>query len=307
MSFLSIQPEIADRINKAVKHIEQHLSDELPLEDLAALAHFSPFHFQRIFKEVTGETPKQLIKRLRLEEAAHFIVLYPQTNMLEVALRIGFQSLESFSRAFKNYYNISPDNFRKSSEETKIKLVQNPELSDKFLKTPSLFLSSIADISEIAEKSVEIVRLPPQKIIYIQTTLESTANITASFRKIKQWALARELVKPESFPFGLMKDYPLFTALDKCRYLTCMAVEVQPEISGAVHYMEQPQSTFAVFNVKGNMSEIIQSVTNVVKNWLPESGYQFVHEPAFEIPLYDPLTTPFDSNSYRIMIQIRPK
>lgn len=119
---MKLAQENIERIHKVVKHIELNIDSEMPLDDLAELACFSPFHFQRIFKEVLGETPKQFIKRLRLEEAARIIAFQPELNILEVAVKVGFQSLEAFSRAFKDYYSLSPDKYRKSSEIERITL-----------------------------------------------------------------------------------------------------------------------------------------------------------------------------------------
>jgi len=80
---------IIERISKVVRHIEQAIDRNLPLDELAALACFSPFHFQRVFTEVMSETPKQFIKRLMLEEAARIIAFNPRQKILEVALKTG--------------------------------------------------------------------------------------------------------------------------------------------------------------------------------------------------------------------------
>ena len=61
--------EYERRVNRVVDYIEAHLSDELPLEKLAAVAAFSPFHFHRVFAAITGETLSDFIRRIRLERA----------------------------------------------------------------------------------------------------------------------------------------------------------------------------------------------------------------------------------------------
>ena len=296
-----------ERINKVVRYIEQSLDKDLLLEELAALACFSPFHFQRIFKEIIGETPKQFIKRLRLEDAAHMIVLYPEKSILEVALKVGFQSLEAFSRAFKDYYLLSPDNFRKSDEKEKVKIIQKPILQGVIFNEPSSFLGKSMDISEFEDLEINVVKRPVQKFIYLQTSLENPQHISESYKKVKTWALARELVKPDALLFGVIKDFPLFTSLDKCRYLTCISVESQPVVSGMVNYQELPSKTYATFELEGGMAEIIRAATYCVHFWLPNNGFKIVHQPVIEVPLKDPLTTPFNNNIYRIFIQIEPE
>jgi AraC family transcriptional regulator len=303
---LKNQQDDIERIHKVVKFIEQNLAKDLSLDDLAQLACYSPFHFQRIFKELMGETPKQLIKRLRLETAAHSIVLYPETSILEVAFQTGFNSLEAFSRAFKDYYSISPDFFKKSNEEEKLKIIQNPQLSEKFLDSPSSFLSNHINHSEFKDLYIEVVKRPVQKLVYIQTYLSDLPEINKVFKKIKQWVNSRELVSTESKLFGLIRDYPLFTPLDKCRYLVCMSVEKQPELSGVVNYMEFSVGKYATFQVTGSISKVIQAISYIVHFWLPENGYQLDPQPVTQVPLQNPIEVPFDKNTYQIYIHIKP-
>ena len=66
-----------EKIHRAVDYIEQHLSEEITLEQLAAEACFSPFHFHRIFTAIIGETPRDFIERIKLEKAANKLCVLP--------------------------------------------------------------------------------------------------------------------------------------------------------------------------------------------------------------------------------------
>lgn len=149
--------ELLERINKVVRHIEQAIDREMSLDELATIACFSPFHFQRIFKEIIGETPKQFIKRLRLEEAARLIAFHPDRNILSVALQVGFQSLEVFSRAFKDYYSISPDTYRKSSESERFRITQMPYTQLQTGEKPVLDVVTLKPMKDFDDLSIEIV------------------------------------------------------------------------------------------------------------------------------------------------------
>ncbi|HEX4589292.1 MAG TPA: AraC family transcriptional regulator, partial [Gemmataceae bacterium] len=59
------------RILRVLVHIQQHLDEVLELEDLAGVAHFSPYHFHRVFRGMVGESVMEHVRRLRLERAAH--------------------------------------------------------------------------------------------------------------------------------------------------------------------------------------------------------------------------------------------
>src|SRR5215213_9671866 len=67
---------------------------------LARDAHYSRFHFQRIFRQMTGETPSNCRRRLRLERAAYHL-LQSDRSVTEIAFESGYGSLEGFSRAFR--------------------------------------------------------------------------------------------------------------------------------------------------------------------------------------------------------------
>ena len=60
----------ASRIQRVVDHLAEHLDDPLDLESLARVAHFSPYHFHRIYRGILGETVHDTVRRLRLQRAA---------------------------------------------------------------------------------------------------------------------------------------------------------------------------------------------------------------------------------------------
>ncbi|MBO9703320.1 MAG: AraC family transcriptional regulator [Sporocytophaga sp.] len=293
-----------ERINRVIRFIDKNLLNDLSLDNLAEVANYSPFHFQRIFKSIKGETPKQYIKRLRLEKAAHLIVLFPEKTILEVAFEVGFKSLEVFSRAFKDYYQTSPDNFRKKGEEEKIKIIQHPHFSFKFLESSESFLPTFISPEEFEHLNIKVINRPSQKLVYYQSTIENPDQIMESFGKIKQWATNRTPTSTDRELIGILKDYPIFTPLDKCRYYVCASVNEPTAVSGLVNYLEVPQGKYAEFQVTGGISEIMKACAYFVHYWLPESGYNITHEYLLQVPLHDPCQTLFADNTYRIFINI---
>lgn len=290
-----------------MQYIEGNLDKKLPLAELAERANFSPFHFQKVFKAVVGETPKQYVIRLRLEGASHQIVLNPEDSMLKVAFDFGFASLEAFSRAFKNYYLISPDEFRKSSEEEKMEIVQRQVKSKwKSVLSGELFLSTT--VEEGADcLEIEVLRVPLRKMVYIPVTLQDIPTVVDGYKRIKQWAQVRGLMEPGAKMVGLMRDFPLFTALEKCRFYTCVPVEQKPEVGGEVHYLELSEKTCAKFVVTGGIDALIKAITQFANHWLPDSGYKIVHQPVVLEPFEDPLIVHLHEITYQVYIGIEPK
>ena len=169
---MSVEDERTELINRVKSYIQRHEFRNLSLSELASEANYSVFHFQRIFKSVVGETPKQYINRVRLENAAHCISLSPTISILEVGFEYGFDSLESFSRAFKNYYKISPISFRGSSKEKQIAILRRK--TGDFLDT-NLFIRNNKQLEEI---EVKIIKLPQIKAFYIPVTLNDPNTVT---------------------------------------------------------------------------------------------------------------------------------
>lgn len=74
------------RVNRVVDYVRNHLDQDLSLETLARVAHFSPYHFHRIFKTTTGETLVQFSQRARLERAAYLMKASPERELGSIAL-----------------------------------------------------------------------------------------------------------------------------------------------------------------------------------------------------------------------------
>jgi AraC family transcriptional regulator len=99
------------RINRVVDHVSAHLDSTLDLQTLADVAHFSPWHFHRVFQAAMGETLADCVRRLRLESAAQRLIFTQQTA-LQIALDTGFASAEVFSRAFRAHFGTTPTAWR---------------------------------------------------------------------------------------------------------------------------------------------------------------------------------------------------
>lgn len=88
-----------------------HLDRELPLAELARHAGLSQFHLHRLFSAAAGETPKHYTLRLRLGRAAVLLLTTPD-SILDIALSCGFQNHETFSRAFRRRFRMTPRAYR---------------------------------------------------------------------------------------------------------------------------------------------------------------------------------------------------
>lgn len=117
-------------IQSLVDQIEENLEFEVNILDLARTFEISPFHFQRLFKAYVGDSLGRYIRGRKLTRAAD-LLLNTEDGLIDIALAVGFNSHEAFSRSFKAYFNKTPKDFR--SEKPQIVLRKKPVL------TPELF------------------------------------------------------------------------------------------------------------------------------------------------------------------------
>ena len=99
------------RIRRAVELMHAHLSDELPLEELAAAAYLSPFHFARLFKKLTGLPPHAYLAALRIERARTLLAT-TDLSITEIAARVGYANSSHFGKAFRQFNGLTPRAFR---------------------------------------------------------------------------------------------------------------------------------------------------------------------------------------------------
>jgi AraC family transcriptional regulator len=102
----------ARRLKAVLGYIREHLHSALTLRELAAVAHLSPYHFARRFKESTGLPPHQYIIARRIERAQELLRGEEELTLAQVAARTGFWDQGHFTRHFKRLVGVTPKRFR---------------------------------------------------------------------------------------------------------------------------------------------------------------------------------------------------
>ncbi len=101
-----------ERLQGSIDYIEQHLTDELEIGEIAEKAALSPFYYQRIFGALCGMTVGEYIRARRMSQAAQELAR-KGTKVIDVALRYGYDSPDSFTKAFLRFHGVSPSRARK--------------------------------------------------------------------------------------------------------------------------------------------------------------------------------------------------
>ena len=117
------------RIGRALAYIEDHLKEDIDLEELARQANSSLYWFHRIFTRVVGDSAREYIRKRRLSEASLQLVRTDRT-ILEIALDYGYGSHEAFSRAFRDWIRMTPSTVRKA----RLEIVCRAPITEAFLR-----------------------------------------------------------------------------------------------------------------------------------------------------------------------------
>lgn len=100
------------KLAKAVAYIDLHFTEHLPICDLAAISGMAVNYFSTLFKKVYNITPNEYIISRRLEMSARYLDEEPDTNILDIAVRCGFNNTANFDKLFKKHYGITPVKYR---------------------------------------------------------------------------------------------------------------------------------------------------------------------------------------------------
>ena len=135
-------------INQVVNYINNHLNETIAVEKLAQTANLSPFHFCRIFKAITDESPIAFVARLRIETAAQ-LLRYSSLPIETIAFNIGYETPAALSKAFKLQYGFSPTQYRNDKEKYIVKQeIIHPTLTLKVPKFVELAAKKVIYVSQ---------------------------------------------------------------------------------------------------------------------------------------------------------------
>ena len=241
-----------ERILRTLVYIQQHLDDPLGLEELAGVAHFSPYHFHRVFRGLVGEPVMAHVRRLRLERAAHRL-RFGGAAVTHVALDAGYGSHEAFTRAFAARFGRAPADYR-----------------DSCPAPPAEPLSA------------RVETLPARPVAFVRH-VGPYANVGAAWTRLTAWAGPRGLLAGRPRLLGLVHDDPDVTPPDRVRYDACLVVARPVRPDGDVGVQQLPGGDYAVTTHRGPYDALGNTYARLCGRWLPSIGREPGDAPAFEV------------------------
>ncbi len=279
MTELTLQ-DYKQRILRVLVHIQQHLGERLPLDELAGIACFSPYHFHRIFTGMVGESVKEHVRRLRLERAAGALKL-GSASVTRIALDAGYDSHEAFTRSFKAAFGVSPSQFRSRTRPG-----PRPAPSGVHYRAgepPRHFRS----VRHGGAMKVEIRQVPPRRVAFVRH-VGRYSEVGAAWDRLLPLLGSEGRLASDSTFIGICHDDPQITPEARIRYDACVTVGEDFLPRGDVGVQEVPGGAYAVATHAGPYDTLGRTYAALLGEWLPRSGRVLRDSPGFEVYLNDP-------------------
>lgn len=302
------------RLNRALDYIDAHLGMPLSLDDVAAVACYSPYHFHRVFKATVGETLNRYIQRLRVEKAAGFLLQSNET-ITDIALDCGFSSSATFARAFRDFYGMSAGEWRNTGS---IRNSKNCKRAGKNRK--AAIIKAVYDatnqhqwrieMNETLKTTVKVDTLDAMEVAYVRHIGPYQGDdqlFSRLFNQLFAWAGPRNLIKfPDTQTLSVYHDNEPLTEDDKLRLSVCITVPKGTPAEGDIGRMALPGGTYAVARFELLPPEYGAAWDMMCADWLPQSGYQSDDRPCLEIYQNNPEEHPEGRHIVDICIPVKP-
>ncbi len=268
--------EYRRRICRAIDFINSHLAESPSVAEVARAAPFSSFHFQRLFRAIIGETVAEFTRRLRLETAARHLRYRRDEGITELACELGFSSSQNFAKAFKKHFGVSPSKYREDVRD--VVESDTPSSADVGHGRVQAALQS----KPIA-RSVEVRMVPGFRVVYQRHFGSYDApGVQTAFDDLVRWAKPRGFDLRERY-LGIPWDDSGVTVEDKCRFDACLIVPGEVRLESGVNSQLIPQGRYAVSRCAVVANDFDLPWTQLMRDWLPASGFQPADGPRFEV------------------------
>ena len=284
-------------ISKAIDYIEEHITEPTDYARAAKEAYSSPFNFQRVFALLCGYTLGDYVRMRRLTLAGEEL-LSTDAKVIDVALKYGYDSPESFSRAFTRFHGVSPSAVRKGAA---------------IRSFSRICVKLILTGGSIMEYRIE--KKQAAKIICRRREFTKPGDDYTNREIPEFW---NECGRDGSIQklCGYIKDSAQFKGLLGVCFSTEMTDSGFPYGIGAEYdgesdpqdfeIVEIPAYTYAVFTVRGRMPDAFrETYRKICTEFFPQSGYEYGN--GVEIEVYPSADVQNPDYTCEIWIAVKPK
>jgi AraC family transcriptional regulator len=252
------------RMQRAIRFMEDHLTEPITIADAADAACYSLYHFCRIFNSVAHHSPYDYLIRRRLSEAARCL-LESRVKIIDIALDFQFNSPESFSRAFKKMFAVQPKQFRSRACLDRRHLLT--ELSLDHLVLMSRAVNLIPERVHLEELTITGLMSP---------ILDDSATASRLWEDLDTELEIRK--KSHAAPIGMSRyvgiaSFPKGWIRSGFYYFAGVPQQGTGASNPALTTKQMPTGDYARFTFKAKLKELTAILDYVFQTWLPKSDH----------------------------------
>lgn len=282
-------------LQKAIDYIEANLTEELDPRQLAAVSFSSEYHFQRVFSILCGYTLGEYIRMRRLTLAGAELNVQKR-KVIDVAMKYGYDSPDSFCRAFQKFHGISPSEARNSGAQLRSFSPLSIKLSLEGGSIMNYRMENKKAFSLVGHRTICCGSMGNAENIRAQTTRhwESTRHLQQELKQMRQG--------------GIPVWYDLYTDFQEDTFSHIIAVEAEnAPFPQPLERIAVPAHLYAVFETErcASPDEIwVDTFKRIISQWLPASDYVLSDHPQVIKQIY---TAGRSDNYMEIWLPIEPK
>ena len=256
-------------IQNALNYIEEHLTEEIDYDEVAKEAACSSFYFQRIFSILCGITLGEYIRNRRLTLAGNELSA-ANTKVIDIAFKYGYESPESFARAFSRFHRVTPSEAKKDGS----KLRSFSRLSVKI----TLNGGNIMDYRIIEKEAFDIIEKVETHTVENSENAKSIPEFWTRSRNDGTVNKLLNISNDRTYIFGVCYGNSSNDA-KTCEYSIAAKCDKNTVVPAGFRKNNIPARTWVVFECKGAMPDAIQDTWHkIVSEFFPASGYQPTYE-----------------------------
>ena len=262
--------EWIDRLNSAIRYMEEHLTDEIDYEQLGRIACCSSWHFQRMFSYMAGIPLSEYIRRRKMSLAA-VDLLSSDARIIDIAEKYGYRSPTAFNRAFQSIHGTAPSSVRQEG----ISVRSFPPITFKIT------------VKGVEEMNYRIETKEAFRIVGVSVPLEKEieknfAVIPSKWQEISLNGTLQTLAQMmNQEPMGVL-GVSTCNEEEPWRYYIAVSTSLE---AGDYEEYTVPAATWAIFPGEGANQSIQELERRIVTEWLPTSGYEYGNAPDIEVYL----------------------
>lgn len=258
-------------MNNALAYIEEHLVEDIDYGKISKIAYCSEYHFKRMFSFLSGISLSEYIRRRRLTLAA-LDLKDKNLRIIDVAVKYGYGSADSFTRAFHSMHGVLPSEAR--SENVKIKAY--PRMTFQLL------------IKGGSEMNYRIIEKGPFKLIgfkkRVPIIFEGVNSEIAKMTELLTPEIIKQLKAMSNVePTGLISASTNFSEErmeEKGELDHYIGVATSSDKTAEFDVLKIDAGTWAIFESIGPFPDTLQNVWGrIYSEWFPSSGYEAVEGP----------------------------